>query len=244
MTIFLKFWRGLWPPRPPLATHIVHNTFRTRLWHKSCCHFLPCTEQGSSCVWSHVEWSKKNEYFGFSWENTARFCEFNYKCFCIDIFTCNSYGLLFSFDAKCYAKSWLNWYEKRLQKQWQFNRGSSLLVCFSYGSFIRRYWSFFDNGWQYVKLQKDARAFSVFGTYVYSRPTTARINCFDCCNGSFFAGMNLTLNKSQVHSCTVMQWWACCSLMYPPLSAEVACGSRERILLLDLTITWCNNNMV
>jgi len=27
----------------------------------------------------------------------------------------------------------------------------------------------------------------------------------------FFAGMKLTLHKSQVHSYSVMQWWACCS---------------------------------
>jgi len=31
------------------------------------------------------------------------------------------------------------------------------------------------------------------------------INLFDSCNGSFFAGMKLTLHKSQVHSCSAMQ---------------------------------------
>jgi len=31
------------------------------------------------------------------------------------------------------------------------------------------------------------------------------INSFDSCNDSFFAGMKLTLHKSQVHSCSVMQ---------------------------------------
>ena len=32
------------------------------------------------------------------------------------------------------------------------------------------------------------------------------INRFDSCNDSFFAGMKLTLHKSQVHSYSVMQW--------------------------------------
>jgi len=54
---------------------VVHNTFRTLSWQKSCRHLLTCTEQESKCVWSHVEWSKKNDLFGFSWENTARFWE-------------------------------------------------------------------------------------------------------------------------------------------------------------------------
>jgi len=58
------------------------------------------------------------------------------------------------------------------------------------------------------------------------------INRFDSCYDSFFAGMELTLHKSQVHSHSVMQWWACSSLMSPPLPAEVACESRERIFLL------------
>ena len=31
-------------------------------------------------------------------------------------------------------------------------------------------------------------------------------NWFDSCNDSFFAGMKLTLHKSQVHSHSVMQW--------------------------------------
>ena len=34
------------------------------------------------------------------------------------------------------------------------------------------------------------------------------INWFDSCNDSFFACMKLTLRRSQVHSCSVMQWWA------------------------------------
>jgi len=55
---------------------------------------------------------------------------------------------------------------------------------------------------------------------------------FDSCNDSFFAGMKLTLHKSQVHSCRVMQWWACSSLMSPPLPAEAGCESGERIVLL------------
>jgi len=58
------------------------------------------------------------------------------------------------------------------------------------------------------------------------------INWFDSYNGSFFAGMKLTLHKSQVHRYVVMQWRACSSLMYPPLPAEVGCESRERFVLL------------
>jgi len=44
--------------------------------------------------------------------------------------------------------------------------------------------------------------------------------------------MKLTLHKSQVHSYSVMQWWACSSLMSPALRAEVGCKSRERIVLV------------
>ena len=44
--------------------------------------------------------------------------------------------------------------------------------------------------------------------------------------------MKLALHKSQVHSYSVMQWWAGSSLMSPPLSAEAGCESRERIVLL------------
>ena len=62
------------------------------------------------------------------------------------------------------------------------------------------------------------------------------INWFDSCNDSFLACMKLTLHKSQVHSCSVMQWWACSSLMSPPLPAEVGCESRERIFLLLVVI--------
>jgi len=57
------------------------------------------------------------------------------------------------------------------------------------------------------------------------------INWFDFCNDSFFAGMKLALHKSQVHSYSVMQWWACSSLM-SPLLTEAGCESRERIVLL------------
>ena len=60
------------------------------------------------------------------------------------------------------------------------------------------------------------------------------INWFDSCNDSFFAGMKLTLHKSQFHSYSVMQWWACSLLMSPPLSAEAGCESGERIVLLLL----------
>jgi len=47
----------------------------------------------------------------------------------------------------------------------------------------------------------------------------------------FFAGMKLTLHKRQVHSYSVMQWWACDSLMALSLPAEAGCESRERIVL-------------
>jgi len=58
------------------------------------------------------------------------------------------------------------------------------------------------------------------------------INWFDFCNDSFFAGMKLTLHKGQVHSFSLMQWWAYSSLVSPPLPAEAGCQSRERIVLL------------
>jgi len=64
------------------------------------------------------------------------------------------------------------------------------------------------------------------------------INWFDSCNDSFFAGMKLTLHKSQFHSYGVMQWSACSSLMSPPLSTEEGCESRERIFLLLVFIAW------
>jgi len=42
-------------------------------------------------------------------------------------------------------------------------------------------------------------------------------NWFNSCNDSLFAGMTLSLHKSQVHCPDVMQWWACSSLMSFPL---------------------------
>jgi len=57
----------------------------------------------------------------------------------------------------------------------------------------------------------------------------------------FFAGMKLTLHKSQVHSYSVMQWCACSSLMSPPLPAEVGCESRERIVLYCWSLLRYNN---
>jgi len=53
--------------------------------------------------------------------------------------------------------------------------------------------------------------------------------------------MKLTLHKSQVHSYSVMQWWACNSLMSPPLPAEAGCGTAS-----GLPYCWSllrNNNM-
>jgi len=48
----------------------------------------------------------------------------------------------------------------------------------------------------------------------------------------FFSGMKLTLDKSQVHSYSVMQWRACNSLKSLSWPAEAGCESRERIVLL------------
>jgi len=48
----------------------------------------------------------------------------------------------------------------------------------------------------------------------------------------FLLVLKLTLHTSQVHSYSVMQWWACSSLMSLPLPAEAGCESRERIVLL------------
>jgi len=45
--------------------------------------------------------------------------------------------------------------------------------------------------------------------------------------------MKLTLHKSQVHSYSVMQ----CAHVPPPLPAEAACESRERIVLLLVFIS-------
>ena len=56
----------------------------------------------------------------------------------------------------------------------EYKIGYSLLTSFSCGSFIRRYWGFCDTSWQHTRLRKDARAFNVFWTFVYSRQTTAR----------------------------------------------------------------------
>jgi len=62
------------------------------------------------------------------------------------------------------------------------------------------------------------------------------ITWFNSCNNGFLAGMKLTLHKSQVHSYSVMPWWACNSLVSPPLPADAGCESRERIVLLFVFI--------
>ena len=49
------------------------------------------------------------------------------------------------------------------------------------------------------------------------------INWFDSYNDSFFAGMKFILYTSQVHSYSVMKWWACNSLMSLSLPAEAGC---------------------
>ena len=58
------------------------------------------------------------------------------------------------------------------------------------------------------------------------------INWFDSWNDSFIAGIKLTLHKSQVHSYSVMQWWAYSSVISPPLPEEASCESRELVVLL------------
>ena len=55
----------------------------------------------------------------------------------------------------------------QLRKAWQFKIGSSL---FLHPTLLK----VFDTSSQYARPWKDARAFSVFWTYVYSRPTTGR----------------------------------------------------------------------
>jgi len=44
--------------------------------------------------------------------------------------------------------------------------------------------------------------------------------------------MKLTLHKSQVHSYSVMQWWACNSIKSLSLPAEAGCETLERVVLL------------
>ena len=59
---------------------------------------------------------------------------------------------------------------------------------------------------------------------IYRKPEASSlipINWFNSCNQSLFAGMTLTLHKSQVHCSGVMQWWACSSLISASVPAEV-----------------------
>ena len=67
------------------------------------------------------------------------------------------------------------------------------------------------------------------------------INWFDSCNDSFFSCMKLTLHKSQVHSCSVMQWWACSSLC--PLLCLQRWVAKVASLLLYCWSLLRNNNM-
>ena len=53
---------------------------------------------------------------------------------------------------------------------------------------------------------------------------------------SLFAGMALTLHKSQFHSSGVMHWWTCNSLIFALLSAESSCETCEATVLLLIFI--------
>jgi len=46
-----------------------------------------------------------------------------------------------------------------------------------------------------------------------------------------FSDVTLTLRKSGVHCCGVMQFWACSSLISVPLPAEAGCETWVRIVL-------------
>ena len=54
-----------------------------------------------------------------------------------------------------------------------------------------------------------------------------RLNNFNCCNDSLFAGMRLTLHKSQVHCSDVMQWHQNVAVR------SFACRGRLRSLRAD-----------
>jgi len=45
-----------------------------------------------------------------------------------------------------------------------------------------------------------------------------------------FAGLTLTLHKSQVHCFGVKQWWTCSSLTSAPLPADAGCETFEWIV--------------
>jgi len=62
------------------------------------------------------------------------------------------------------------------------------------------------------------------------------INWFNSCNDSLFAGMTLTLYKSQVHCSGVVQWWACSSLLSAPLPAEAGWETCELVFILMVLI--------
>jgi len=70
-----------------------------------------------------------------------------------------------------------------------------------------------------------------------------RLNWFNFCIDSLFAGMTLTVHKKQVHCPGVVQWWVCSSLMSAALPV---CRDKLRKLraycstvgLYCETITW------
>ena len=74
-------------------------------------------------------------------------------------------------------------------------------------------WAFAGHGMQngYFPPSKLGLRTKYFSKHLKSA-SSIPINWFDSCNDSFFDGMKLTLHKSQVHSYSVMQWWACNSL--------------------------------
>ena len=57
-----------------------------------------------------------------------------------------------------------------------------------------------------------------------------RLNWFNSCIDSLFAGMTPTVNKNQVHCPGVVQWWVCISLMSAALPV---CRSKLRNLRAD-----------
>ena len=80
-------------------------------------------------------------------------------------------------------------------------------------------------------------------TKISRKPKVSSIiltNWFKSSNYSLFAGMTLTLHKSQVHCSGVMQWWACSSLIH----CFFACRGRLPNLRADCStvdLHWVTN---
>jgi len=67
------------------------------------------------------------------------------------------------------------------------------------------------------------------------------INWFNSCIDSLFAGMTLTLHKSQVDHSGFMQWWICSSLISALFSAEASFETAS-VLFYRCSVLR-NNNM-